>query len=103
MSVQLESNQLAFATTAGESCDQSSHTLVCIACVCTFNRELWTLVTAGVYAMDLDRFGRVQPVTTMEQGQPLVLGLAWNSASAGQSYLYAANGPTISAYRAMRN
>ena len=53
--------------------------------------------------MDLDRFGRVQTVTTMEQGQPLVLGLAWNSASAGQSYLYAANGPTISAYKAMTN
>ena len=57
-------------------------------------------LAAGVYAVDLDKFGKVQCVATADTAQiSTSLGLAWNTGTGGQSYLYAASGAQISAYR----
>lgn len=59
------------------------------------------LLAAGIYAVNLDTFGKLQTVETADEGQSPTLALAWNTGKCGQTYLYAATGPTISAYRAL--
>ena len=55
---------------------------------------------AGLYVVDIMARGAVQTVAVNEPRAPPILCVAWNTGKTGQTYLYASNGSTITAYRA---
>ena len=63
-------------------------------------REVELVCSAGLYVADVSRSSPVYTVAVNQAHEAAALCLAWNTGSTGQTYLYANNGATISAYRA---
>ena len=57
---------------------------------------------AGLYVADISQSSPVHTVAVNQAHEDPTLCLTWNTGSTGQTYLYANNGATVSAYRALQ-
>ncbi len=63
-------------------------------------RAKYFLCFAGLYVADVSQSSPVHTVAVNQAHEDPTLCLTWNTGITGQTYLYANNGATVSAYRA---